>query len=211
MAFYLKSLLWLGVLGGALAGIGLPTNNAVQSILNKSKIRQNGWNTQAGLAYEDYWYGAKGFGDDRNETVSDGQWTNKIKTALSDIRNQWGKQKLGEGLEKKFEGWLKTEKLCDGSVTQASTGSGSQCSVGKLEFIEEKDKSLFGRIPLKDKDGKKVNVYIRWYKCTQNPQKGSGIWFGGSRKENGAEKTSKNSIQNQSKYSWCFTSTESTK
>ncbi|CCE66626.1 hypothetical protein [Candidatus Mycoplasma haematominutum] len=207
MAFYFRALLWLGVLGGALTGIGLPTNNAVQSIFNKQQVRKTGWHTQAGRDYESYWYGAGGFGDERTKTIAANGWENEIKTALTDIRGVWGKQQLGEGLEKKFESWLKTKSLCNND----SGSNNGECQVGNIEFIEEKDKSLFGRIPLKDKDGKKVNVYLKWMKCTnssKNTKKVSGVWFGGHRKE-GDQNTPTTSGKIPKKYNWCVESTSS--
>ncbi|CCE66601.1 hypothetical protein [Candidatus Mycoplasma haematominutum] len=186
--------------GGALTGIGLPTNNAVRSIFNKQEIRKNGWNGAAGQNYENYWYGANGFGDDRNETVSNGNWKNKFESALQQIRASWGKANIGKGLEVGFKSWLEKKNVCKNGSSQ------NGCYVGKMEFIDNKGETLYGRIPVKDSAGNH-NLYVKWQKCT-NPKKASAIWKGMKRSQsNGSGSQTSTSTANNS-YNWCLQETK---
>ncbi|CCE66627.1 hypothetical protein [Candidatus Mycoplasma haematominutum] len=205
MAFYLKGLLWLGVLGGALTGIGLPTNNAVQSILNRQQVRKTGWHTQAGRDYESYWYGAGGFGDARDKQVQNNrQWETEFNNVLTGIRSSWGKQNVGKGLEKGFHNWLKNKKkICENG------NSSNGCYVGKMEFIDNKGETLYGRIPVRDSKGKH-NLYVKWQKCKAGA-KASAIWQGKKKSESNNTASASESSQQTNQYKWCFEEAKVTK
>ncbi|CCE66621.1 hypothetical protein [Candidatus Mycoplasma haematominutum] len=187
-------------MGGALTGIGLPTNNAVRSIFNKWEIRKNGWSGAAAKSYEEYWYGANGFGDTRNKQVSNGEWKTEIENALKEVRSAWGKENLGKGLESKLDSFIKQKNLCNGS---SGSGSGTQCRVGNIEFIDDKGNALYGRIPIEDNNNKKSNLYVKWLKCTKNTAKASAVWVGRVLKqEESSHSTSSSS--NGPKWNWCI-------